>query len=640
MQDDTLGGGTLVGQTLGRYRLLAKLGEGGMAAVYRAYDPHLRRDVVVKVILQRPDRKGDLLRRFRLEAKTLAQLSHPGIVKVLDYGEQGETPYLVMEYIRGGTLKDRLGRPLPWHEAARLLAPVARALADAHARGIVHRDVKPANILLNEAGVPLLSDFGIAKILSPTGPSAAASAASGALTSTGVSMGTPAYISPEQGLGRDVDHRTDIYALGIVFFELVTGLPPFDADTPMGLIIKHIQDPPPRPRSLLPALPADVERVIMKALAKKPEDRFASMAAFATVLDKLAQGRRLSRAEAPNVPGLPEVRPVWAVLGGGVAGLAGLAGLAACALLAVFVLARLGRTPAAPPEIPNGFVYVAAVSGDARLADASGERALRRGSFFEAGSGILVQTGRGEVELGLTDGTAVFVGPATGLEFSEVADPSRGVTATVLTLQSGAALATVSVEPGSLFALRAPTGARVEVALATVGVIFAPAEQRLDVDCLAGACRLAFEGRSLELPPGAHSAFTGAAGPSEPDAARPDLWAFTGLPLATESPVPLSTATATGTPTPSATASPTLTPTATATPSATFTRTRPPPTATSTDTPTPVPPPPTATNAPPPDEPEPPTSRPPTPPVTEAPPTPAPPPPTEAPPTSPPPQPT
>jgi len=275
----------LVGQNLGRYHVIEPLGQGGMAAVYKAFDTTLERNVAIKII--RSDRKegteqNDFLRRFQREAKALAQLDHPYILKVLDYGEQEGMPYLVMPFIQGGTLKDKLGSPMPCRQAAALLAPVAQALDYAHQRGIIHRDVKPANILISESGAPLLSDFGIAKIIGGGGESTQ-------LTATGVGIGTPDYMAPEQWMGK-ADAGTDIYSLGVVFFQMVTGRLPFTAETPAAVLIMHMQDPLPRPSDFVPDLPEAVEQVIFKALAKDPADRFDSMGAFAQALEKIAAG--------------------------------------------------------------------------------------------------------------------------------------------------------------------------------------------------------------------------------------------------------------------------------------------------------------------------------------------------------------
>lgn len=276
----------LSGQNLGRYQIIESLGQGGMASVYKAFDTSLERYLAIKVI--RTDIGGEesqFLARFQREAKALAKLDHPYILKVLDYGEQNGIPYLVMPFVQGGTLKEKMGHPMPYAQAAALLAPIADALEYAHQRGIIHRDVKPANILLTETGVPLLSDFGIAKILSAQ--------ESTQLTGTGVGIGTPDYMAPEQWLG-NADPRTDIYSLGIVFFEMVTGYRPFSADTPAAVLLKHLNDPLPRPRSFVTDLPEEVEQVLFKALAKDMENRFQSMGSFAEALGKLAHGERLN----------------------------------------------------------------------------------------------------------------------------------------------------------------------------------------------------------------------------------------------------------------------------------------------------------------------------------------------------------
>jgi serine/threonine-protein kinase len=255
----------------------------GMAVVYKAYDTRLEREVAIKVI--RTDLFGKavierILVRFEREAKALAKLSHPNIVGVIDYGEHDSAPYLVLVYLPGGTLKERMkGKPMSWQEAVRLLIPIANALDYAHELKVVHRDVKPANILLTAKGQPMLSDFGIAKILEVEDGQT--------LTGTGMGVGTPEYMAPEQGLGKEVDGRADIYSLGIIFYELVTGHKPYSADTPMAVILKHTTDPLPRPRQFAPNLPDTVERVLLKALAKDPKQRYPNAGAFAAALENL-----------------------------------------------------------------------------------------------------------------------------------------------------------------------------------------------------------------------------------------------------------------------------------------------------------------------------------------------------------------
>ena len=290
----------LVGQDVGRYHIIEQLGQGGMATVYRAYDTRLEREVALKFIRREeigPAYLDQLFKRFEREAKSLAQLSHPNIVKVYDYGEFEGVPYLVMEYLPGGTLKQRMGQPIPAADAARLLLPVARALAYAHRENLIHRDVKPANILITRSGEPMLTDFGIAKILSGEG--------SVTLTGTGVGLGTPDYMAPEQWTNQVVP-QTDIYALGIVFYEMVTGHRPFTADTPAAVLLKQMQDALPRPRSFVTNLPDEAEQLLYKALAKDPKDRYATMDLMAAALDHLV---RSTEAKADTQPELKPPAP-------------------------------------------------------------------------------------------------------------------------------------------------------------------------------------------------------------------------------------------------------------------------------------------------------------------------------------------
>jgi serine/threonine protein kinase len=281
----------LIGQSLGRYHILEQLGEGGMATVYKAFDTRLERDVAVKIIRRAafpPEQLDRILKRFEREAKALAKLSHPNIVGVIDYGDYEGSPYFVMEFLPSGTLKQQLGKPIPWREAARLLLPVARALQYAHKQGIVHRDIKPSNILITESGEPMLADFGIAKILE--------SGEAATLTGTGIGMGTPEYMAPEQWTG-NVTAQSDIYSLGVVFYEMVTGRKPYAADTPAAVLLKQASEPLPRPSKFVTGLPEEVERVLLKALAKKPDDRHPDMAAFTVSLERLLVGE--SKREKP-----------------------------------------------------------------------------------------------------------------------------------------------------------------------------------------------------------------------------------------------------------------------------------------------------------------------------------------------------
>ena len=272
----------LTGQDIGRYRIIEPLGQGGMAVVYRAFDTRLECDVAVKFIRMEqlpPVEVEKALKRFEREAKEVARLTHPNIVKVTDYGEYHGTPYLVMPYLSGGSLKELAGKPMPYEQAARLLAPVGRALEYAHEKNLIHRDIKPGNILLTDRGQPLVADFGIAKILDVE--------SGHTLTSTNVAVGTPDYMAPEQWFNQ-VSAQSDIYSLGVVFYEMVTGRRPYTADTPAAIFLKQSNDPLPRPRSFVDGLPEEVEKVLYKALAKKPEERYASMGEFASALEGLA----------------------------------------------------------------------------------------------------------------------------------------------------------------------------------------------------------------------------------------------------------------------------------------------------------------------------------------------------------------
>jgi len=274
----------LTGQSLGRYHIIERLGEGGMAVVYKAYDTHLECDVAVKVIRTEqlaPVVLERALKRFEREAKAVARLTHPAIVRVTDYGEYQGSPYLVMPYLPGGTLKQYISEkgPIDWQQAVRLLVPVADGLQYAHELKVIHRDVKPSNILLTAKSQPMLTDFGVAKIIDEE--------ATQDLTGTSATVGTPEYMAPEQVISKTVDHRADIYALGVVFYEMVTGRRPFEADTPMAVLFKHAGEALPRPSSFRPGLPEQVERVLFKALAKEPANRYQNMEEFASALRKL-----------------------------------------------------------------------------------------------------------------------------------------------------------------------------------------------------------------------------------------------------------------------------------------------------------------------------------------------------------------
>ncbi len=276
------------GQMLGPYRIINQIGRGGMANVYKAYQPSMDRYVAIKVLPSQLAESQEFVQRFHQEARIIANLEHPHILPVFDYGESEGVAYFVMRYLDAGTLRDRMeaGRPLPMNEIDRIFTQLADALSYAHGRGIVHRDLKPANALIDSQGNLFLTDFGIAKILESASPR---------LTQTDAIMGTPAYISPEQAQSRPVDQRSDIYSLGIILYEMVTGRVPFVADTPLAVLFKHVTDPLPLPSAVKSDIPESIEQVILKALAKDPQDRFATASDFVA-----AWKHALEQAEAPR----------------------------------------------------------------------------------------------------------------------------------------------------------------------------------------------------------------------------------------------------------------------------------------------------------------------------------------------------
>jgi serine/threonine protein kinase len=250
-----------------------------MAAVYKAYQPAVDRHVALKVLPRHFAQDREFLKRFEQEATILAGLQHPHILPVHDYGDSDGFTFIVMPFIKTGTLADAIDEhPLPLEQITRVITQVGDALDYAHARGLVHRDVKPSNILIDERGNCLLADFGIAKILEGADK----------LTATGGLIGTPKYMSPEQGMGQAVDGRSDLYSLGVVLYEMATGRVPYEAETPIAVVIKHIRDPLPLPRAINPDMPEALERVILRSIHKEPAERFGSAAAMVEAIEALA----------------------------------------------------------------------------------------------------------------------------------------------------------------------------------------------------------------------------------------------------------------------------------------------------------------------------------------------------------------
>jgi serine/threonine protein kinase len=266
----------LIGKTVGQYQIIEQIGAGGMATIFKAYQPSIDRYVAVKILPSQLAEDENFVKRFAHEARAIAALEHPHILPVHDFGTDGDLNYMVMRYVKGGTLTNVMGKPVPDDRIVQIVGDVAKALAYAHDRGVVHRDIKPSNILIDERGEVLLTDFGIAKMVEGS--------QSTQLTAAGSVLGTPAYMAPEQAQGKAVDGRSDIYSLGVVLYELLTGRPPYEAETPFAVVLMHINDPLPPPRSANPDISEPLERVVLKAMAKDPDQRFETAGAMAEAL--------------------------------------------------------------------------------------------------------------------------------------------------------------------------------------------------------------------------------------------------------------------------------------------------------------------------------------------------------------------
>jgi tRNA A-37 threonylcarbamoyl transferase component Bud32/cytoskeletal protein RodZ len=267
-----------------RYRAIELLGSGGMAEVYLAHDAVLDREVALKVLSRRYADDDEVIERFRSEARSAAALSHPNVVSIYDRGETEDgTYYIVMEYVAGGTLKEQILREGPFlpHTAAAVATQVAEALKEAHRRGIVHRDVKPQNILVTESGDVKVADFGIAR-----------AASSSSLTRTGIVLGSVHYMSPEQAIGLPIDPRSDLYSLGVVLYEMLTGEPPYDAENPISIAMKHVDGRLRPPQEVDPSISEGMNAITVRLLAKDPEERYPDVASLVKDLDRVGQGLR------------------------------------------------------------------------------------------------------------------------------------------------------------------------------------------------------------------------------------------------------------------------------------------------------------------------------------------------------------
>jgi serine/threonine-protein kinase len=301
---------SLSGQRIGgRYEIEELVGTGGMSSVYRARDTVLERPVALKVLHEHFSTDPEYVERFRREARAIARLNHPNIVTVIDRGEFEDRQFIVFEHVVGETLKDVVARegPLPVPQALGLTQQVARGLAFAHENGVVHRDVKPQNVLLDENGTAKVTDFGIARSIAPDD----------SLTETGTLLGSSDYIAPEQASGQRVDERSDQYSLGALLYELLTGEVPYTGDGFMAVAMKHMRDPVPSVRARRPNVPREVDEIVRRAMAKRPEDRYPSMAALMSAIDSaLTEGAGGARTEVlpslepgPRPPAGPAQRP-------------------------------------------------------------------------------------------------------------------------------------------------------------------------------------------------------------------------------------------------------------------------------------------------------------------------------------------
>ncbi len=287
----------MIGTVIGNYRILEKLGEGGMGAVYKGMDLMLEREVAIKVLRSELTSQPELAERFRSEAVALAKINHPNVATLHTFFRHGDQFFMVMEFVRGETIEDLLQKygGMPFDRAVGMFRQALEGIGQAHALGIIHRDIKPANMMLTPSGLLKVMDFGIARVLGTS-----------RMTREGSIIGTIQYMSPEAIQGFDVDARSDIYSLGVLLYEMVTGRVPFVSDTEFKIMMSHIQEPPLPPRAVMPALPVAIEQAIMRALVKLPDARFQTVAQFAQALAPTATQGAVQ--VAPSAPA-PVIQP-------------------------------------------------------------------------------------------------------------------------------------------------------------------------------------------------------------------------------------------------------------------------------------------------------------------------------------------
>lgn len=316
-------------EKIGRYIIKSELGRGGMATVYRGFDPSFDREVAIKVLPREMLHDPHFRARFEREIKMVAGLEHPSIVPVYDVGDEDSQPYFVMRYMSGGSLSNLIEQgKISTEDTARIIERVAQGLAYSHKKGIIHRDLKPDNILFDENGNPFISDFGIAKLTE----------AGGGLTGSGV-IGTPAYMSPEQAQGNDIDSRSDVYGLGVIIYQMLSGQQPYSADTPMGVVVKHITEPVPDILNLIPSLPPEADEIIKTAMAKDREKRYANTIELAKALNKLAFGHEGDLTLTTNLDLKTRLgKPLMALPAAGRTSLFVGVGVLALAVIGVFLL--------------------------------------------------------------------------------------------------------------------------------------------------------------------------------------------------------------------------------------------------------------------------------------------------------------